>query len=143
MAFVPTNQSETRQWLLKFQEANDSLDVSRLPSIYAKDIKLQFANNPVLQGLEAVTEHYRMAWAALDFMHHEIGDVDLVGGDKIYQACSISFRVKNDPEMETVQIPGMAVLHLTTSEEEKGLVKRAEYYLDTSPLGPAFSRIGT
>jgi hypothetical protein len=68
--------------------------------------------------------------------------LDLVGTDKIYQSCRITIQVKNDPEKELFTVPGMAVIHLETSGEEKGLVKQAEYYLDLSPSYTAFARAG-
>lgn len=68
--------------------------------------------------------------------------LDLVGSDKIYQSCHITWKVKNDPERETIEVPAMAVLHLVTSGAEKGLIREAQYYLDPAPLVSAFSRIG-
>jgi hypothetical protein len=65
---------------------------------------------------------------------------DLVGDGKIYQSCHISWRVKNDPQKEKVAIPGMAVIHLVTSGEEKGLIAAAEFYMDPAPLLAALAR---
>lgn len=64
---------------------------------------------------------------------------DLVD-NKIYQPCHITWRVKNDPEKESIVVPAFAVVHLVTAGEEKGLVGSAEYYMDGSPLAAALQR---
>lgn len=68
--------------------------------------------------------------------------VDLIGNDKIYQSCHITWKVKNDPKKETIVVPAMAVLHLVTSGVEKGLISGAEFYMDPAPLIAAFARVG-
>ncbi|ORY67626.1 uncharacterized protein BCR38DRAFT_427742 [Pseudomassariella vexata] len=123
-----------------FHDVGDSLDISRLSSLYAEDVEFQFGNLPVGRGLEAAKGLFEPQWAKFETMHHEIKDFDLVGGDKIYQACEISWTVKDDPEKETVKIPAMAVFHLVTSGEERGLIKVFRAYLNTSPLEAAVAR---
>lgn len=69
-------------------------------------------------------------------------EADLVENRTIYQSCRISWVVKNDPDKEVVVVPAMAVIHLVTSGDEKGLVQAAEYYMDPTGLIAAFSRAG-
>ncbi|KAM0816618.1 putative SnoaL-like domain-containing protein [Seiridium cardinale] len=142
MAFVPTTSTETREWLLRFHTVGDSLDPEGLATIYTQDAQMQFANTPKLEGLAAIRKYFEAIWPNLESMHHEIDIFDLVGNDKIYQSCHISWRVKADPERELVTVPAMAVFHLVTSGEEKGLIRAAEFYMDASPLLVAMSRAG-
>ncbi|KAK6072711.1 hypothetical protein SCUP515_07291 [Seiridium cupressi] len=160
MAFVPTTSTETREWLLRFHTVGDSLDPEGLATIYTQDAQMQFANTPKLEGLAAIRKYFEAIWPNLESMHHEIDifgklseepassievltvSTDLFGNDKIYQSCHISWRVKADPERELVTVPAMAVFHLVTSGEEKGLIRAAEFYMDASPLLVAMSRAG-
>ncbi|KAI1079701.1 hypothetical protein F5B20DRAFT_581160 [Whalleya microplaca] len=139
MAFVPTTKAEVREWLTRFHAVNDSLDATRLPDIYAKEAKVQFGNQPVIIGRDALHNHFESHWANLETMHHEIRDFDMVD-NKIYQPCHITWVVKNDPEKEKIIIPAIAVLHLVLSGEEKGLIGSAEYYMDAAPLAVALQR---
>ncbi|KAI1379163.1 hypothetical protein F4677DRAFT_410799 [Hypoxylon crocopeplum] len=139
MAFVPTTQIEVQAWLQRFHAANDSLDVSKLASIYAKDAKVQFGNMPLVEGLDALRNFFGASWARLEMMHHEIESFDVVD-NRIYQPCHITWQVKNDPEKEKVVVPAIAVIHLVTSGEDKGLISRAAYYMDGAPLVAALQR---
>ncbi|KAI2778094.1 hypothetical protein F4815DRAFT_478726 [Daldinia loculata] len=139
MAFVPTTQSEIREWLLRFHESNDSLDVSRLSDIYTEDAKVQFGNMPLLDGLDGLRKFFEGTWARLEMMHHEIDSFDMID-NKIYQPCHITWKVKNDPEKETIVVPAFAFIYLETSGENRGRVKQAAYYMDGAPLTAALQR---
>ncbi|KAI1472550.1 uncharacterized protein F4812DRAFT_409368 [Daldinia caldariorum] len=139
MAFVPTTNSEIREWLLRFHASNDSLDVSRLEDIYTKDAKVQFGNMPLFEGLDELRSFFKGTWARLEMMHHKIESFDMVD-NKIYQPCHITWKVKNDPEKETIVVPAFAFVHLETSGENRGLVKQAAYYMDGAPLMAALQR---
>ncbi|KAI0850755.1 hypothetical protein F5Y00DRAFT_231977 [Daldinia vernicosa] len=139
MAFVPTTQSEIREWLLRFHESNDSLDVSRLSDIYTEDAKVQFGNMPLFDGLDGLRKFLGGTWAGLEMMHHEIESFDMVD-NKIYQPCHITWKVKNDPEKETIVVPAFAFVCLETSGENRGRVKQAAYYMDGAPLMAALQR---
>ncbi|KAI8962652.1 hypothetical protein F5Y11DRAFT_322303 [Daldinia sp. FL1419] len=139
MAFVPTTSTEIRKWLLRFHATNDSLDASRLGEIYTQDAKIQFGNMPIFNGLDELRNFFKGVWVKLEMMHHEIESFDMVG-DKIYQPCHITWKVKNDPEKETITVPACAIVCLETSGENKGLVKKAEYYMDSAPLMAALQR---
>ncbi|KAI6082666.1 hypothetical protein F4821DRAFT_263703 [Hypoxylon rubiginosum] len=139
MAFVPTTQSEVQAWLERFHAANDSLDPSRLASIYTKDAKVQFGNMPVIEGLDAMRSFFSATWAKLEMMHHEPESFDLVD-NKIYQPCHITWQVKNDPEKEKIIVPAFALIYLVTSGDDKGLISRAAFYMDGAPLMAALQR---
>ncbi|KAI1658693.1 hypothetical protein F4813DRAFT_355993 [Daldinia decipiens] len=139
MAFVPTTQSEIREWLLRFHESNDSLDVSRLSDIYTEDAKVQFGNMPLFNGLDGLRKFLKGTWAGLEMMHHEIDSFDMID-NKIYQPCHITWKVKNDPVRETIVVPAFAFICLETSGENRGRVKQAAYYMDNAPLMAALQR---
>ncbi|KAJ3958141.1 hypothetical protein N0V92_005288 [Colletotrichum tropicale] len=50
--------------------AFDSLDITEHPKIFAKDAQLQFANNPVLHGIEEIQQSFVPAFSALSYMKH-------------------------------------------------------------------------
>lgn len=60
--------------------------------------------------------------------------------NRIYQPCHITWQVKNDPEKETIKVPAAAILHVELSGERKGLISRAAFYMDGSPLMAALQR---
>ncbi|KAI1501621.1 hypothetical protein F5X99DRAFT_193803 [Biscogniauxia marginata] len=139
MTFVPKTRSEVQLWLSRFYDVCDSLDADRLPTIYTQYAKVQFGNLPVMDGLDALRNFFVPTWNKLEMMHHETGNFDLVD-DKIYQPCYITWKVKNDPEKETVIIPGFAVFHLVMEGDDKDLISSAEFYMDSSPLMTAIQR---
>ena len=59
---------------------------------------------------------------------------------KIFQACTICYVVKNDPESKVLKIPAMGVFHLVEvgMEENGAILKRFDVYLDP---GEVFARI--
>ncbi|KAI1211942.1 uncharacterized protein F4807DRAFT_458146 [Annulohypoxylon truncatum] len=140
MAFFPTTRSEVQAWLQRFQSVNDSLDASRVGEIYAKDAKVQFGNLPLVEGLDELKSLFGRSWENLESMVHEIENFDMIE-NRIYQSCHITWQVKNDPEKEKVVVPAMAVIHLVESGDEKGLVKRAAYYMDGAPLAAVYQRL--
>ncbi|KAI5921154.1 hypothetical protein F4810DRAFT_376977 [Camillea tinctor] len=139
MAFVPKDRSEVEPWLTRFYNVSDNLDVAGLSTIYTEDAKVQFGNMPLMDGLDALRSFFVPTWGKLEMMHHGIGDYELVG-DKIYHPCSITWKVKADPEKETIVVPAFAVFHLVTEGESKGLTSSAEFYMDSSPLMAAIQR---
>ncbi|KAI1638057.1 hypothetical protein F4809DRAFT_279420 [Biscogniauxia mediterranea] len=139
MAFVPKNRAEVEPWLSRFYDVSDKLDATRISTVYTEDAKVQFSNMPLMEGLDALRSFFVSTWDKLEMMHHGIGDFDLVG-DKIYHPCNITWKVKGDPEKETIVVPAFAVFHLVTEGENKGLVSSAEFYMDCSPLMAAIQR---
>ncbi|KAI1778981.1 hypothetical protein F4818DRAFT_437782 [Hypoxylon cercidicola] len=139
MAFVPKTRSEAQAWLQRFHAVNDSLEVSGLASIYARDANMQFGNMPLVEGLDAIRNFLGATWARLEMMHHETESFDLVE-NKIYQPCHITWRVKNDPEKEKITVPAFAFIYLVTSGVDAGLVSRASFYMDGAPLVAAIQR---
>ncbi|KAI0009672.1 ribosomal protein S5 domain 2-type protein [Xylariaceae sp. FL0662B] len=115
MAFVPTTKAEIREWLTRFQAVNDSLDVSRLPTIYAKNARVQFGNTPVMTGLDAIRNYFESTWAKLETMHHEIHNFNMVD-NKIYQPCHITWQIKNDPKQENCAVINLPLLIGVTHE---------------------------
>ncbi|KAI1449126.1 hypothetical protein F5Y02DRAFT_414387 [Annulohypoxylon stygium] len=140
MAFFPTTRSEVQAWLKRFHSVNDSLDVSRIGEIYAKDAQLQFGNLPLIEGLDGLRDFFGRSWKTMESMLHEIDNFDIIE-NRIYQSCHITWQVKNDPEKEKVKVPAFAVIHLVESGEDKGLIKHAEYYMDGSPLVAVYQRL--
>ncbi|KAI2620517.1 hypothetical protein GGR54DRAFT_601389 [Hypoxylon sp. NC1633] len=139
MAFVPTTKLEVQAWLQRFHAASDSLDVSKLSTIYANDAKVQFGNLPLIEGLDALRDFFCVTWARLEMMHHEIDSFDMVD-NRIYQPCHITWKVKNDPEKEEIVVPAVAIIDIVTSGEEKGLISYGAFYMDGTPLMAALQR---
>lgn len=99
------------------------------------DITLQFGNNPLLTGIDAVRGMFEQIFPNLDLMEHYIEYFDFVPPDKVYQAARIRYRVKGDDTSGKgdVEIPGFAVFWVR-EEGDKLKSYRMETYLDPSPL---------
>ncbi|KAI1391943.1 uncharacterized protein F4822DRAFT_388995 [Hypoxylon trugodes] len=139
MAFVPTSRSEVQTWLDRFLAINDTLDVSKLDTVYTKNATVKFGNRPIIQGLENIQNFFVPTWSREELMHHDVDSFDMID-NRIYQECRVTWKVKNDPEKETIVLSAIAVLHLATTGEEKGLVSHAAYYMDGAPLNAALKR---
>ncbi|KAI1343366.1 hypothetical protein F5Y15DRAFT_232068 [Xylariaceae sp. FL0016] len=139
MAFVPTTRPEIRAWLQRFHDVSDSLDADQLETIYVKDARVQFSNHRVMIGVDSLRGFFLAIWPSLDTMKHTPDGFDMVN-DTIYQPCHIAWQVKGDPEKERIVIPAFAVFHLVMNGEDQGLIKSAEFYMDTSPLMAAIQR---
>ncbi|EON98388.1 putative ntf2-like protein [Phaeoacremonium minimum UCRPA7] len=126
---------------MMFHEVSDSLDPARLPEVYAKDGILQYANVPPVQGLDNLKGFFGPIFEKLELMRHDISYFDLVG-DKIYQACTITYRAKNDPQKEEIVVPALGVFHILPAGDDAGKMKKAEVYIDPSPLMAAIARAG-
>lgn len=143
MAFLPTTRPQVELWLQRFHEAADSLDVDMLPAVYTRDAKVQFGNMPVMEGIDGFRPFFEAIWPRLARMKHNTDTFDMVGNDKIYMACHITWEVKYDPEEEKINVPAFGVFHLVGEGSEKGLVRAAEFYMDSSPLTEALKRAPT
>jgi hypothetical protein len=129
--------------------------------VYAEDGTLQYANVPPVQGLDNLTSFFGPIFKKLELMRHEIlyygkslliysslsmkqvltvNCSDLVE-DKMYQACTITYRAKNDPNNEEIVVPAFGVFHILPSGKDAGKMKRAEVYLDPAPLMAAIARV--
>ncbi|PMD28564.1 hypothetical protein NA56DRAFT_640172, partial [Hyaloscypha hepaticicola] len=94
----------------------------------------------LIEGLENINEFFDGVFPLLESMRHEIVQLDLTP-TKIFQACTISYVVKNDPESKAIKIPAMGVFHLVEAgmQENGAILKRFDVYLDP---GEVFARIG-
>lgn len=61
--------------------------------------------------------------------------------EKIYLTCTITYVVKGDPKKEKFKIPAVGVFYLLSAEEqekveeeEEGVIKRFEVYLDAQAV---------
>lgn len=50
----------------------DSLDATRLGSIFTKHVRIQFAEVPIMEGLDAAKTYFKSLWSNLASMEHEI-----------------------------------------------------------------------
>ncbi|KAI8285673.1 hypothetical protein K4K56_009200 [Colletotrichum sp. SAR 10_98] len=130
---LPNTRDEVEAWLLNNFLAFDSLDITEHPKIFSKDAQLQFANNPVLYGIEKIQQSFVPAFSALSYMKHVPVTFDKVD-NKVWFTVKISYRAKGDPENQTITIPASALAHLVTEGEEAGKLARFQVFLDNSPV---------
>ncbi|KAE9374204.1 hypothetical protein N431DRAFT_481474 [Stipitochalara longipes BDJ] len=77
-------------------------------------------------------------------MKHEIVELDLTP-NKIFQACTISYIVKNDSESKVIKIPAMGVFHLLENgkkEESGAILNRFDVYLDPGEIFAGIAEVG-
>ncbi|OBT64037.1 hypothetical protein VE03_06716 [Pseudogymnoascus sp. 23342-1-I1] len=121
-----------------FHQASAALDTDRwLDEFMTDDVELQYANSPVIKGVE-VRQMFKNVLGELDAMTHEIRYFDYVA-PRIYQAATIRYLVKGDNQTtDEITIPGFAVF--SVRKDDAGQVKcyRAETFLDPSAV---FQRI--
>ncbi|KEF58658.1 uncharacterized protein A1O9_06584, partial [Exophiala aquamarina CBS 119918] len=122
-----------------FHAGSAALDADRwLDDFFTEDISLQYSNNPVIHGTD-VRAMFKMVFAKLDLMTHEVLYFDVVES-KIYQAATIRYLVKgDDPNRDVIEIPGFAVFFLRQQKDgERPKLFRAETYLNPTGI---FARI--
>ncbi|KAH7037459.1 uncharacterized protein B0I36DRAFT_380650 [Microdochium trichocladiopsis] len=139
-AFVPTSKDELYSWLTRFNKTMDSLDITRLGSIFTKQVRIQFAEVPIMEGLEATQAYFKSLWCNLESMEHEIDSYDMTE-NRIYQPCHITWRLHGDDEHEEITVRALSILRITTEGPETGLVYDARFYLDAAPLMSALARV--
>ncbi|KAJ7583288.1 hypothetical protein C8J56DRAFT_206217 [Mycena floridula] len=63
--------SKALEWLHKFFDAGDAMDVQRwIDNFYAEDAIVQFGNNPEIHGAEAIKAMFESVFPALESMKH-------------------------------------------------------------------------
>ncbi|KAG8713861.1 hypothetical protein FRC11_010708 [Ceratobasidium sp. 423] len=119
-------------WIDQFNQAGDSLDWSKWEKWWAPDAFMQFANEPRIEGREAISKYLEPQLAVLELMHHGITRLSF---DEplglIYQSVVITYKIKGDPEGRTIQVPGLAALHKRAGED---VLRGIEVYVDKAPI---------
>merc|ERR1711964_658202 len=121
MSLQNASEEAITEWVKAFHRASDSTDLGQF---YTKNGSLKFANNDLLDGLDAITAFF-----------------DTIG-NKIYQTCTITYIIKDDPQGRTIKIPAMSVFHLVPGADfksGKALIEHFNVYLDGSEV---FSIVG-
>ncbi|KAK0101035.1 hypothetical protein ONS95_012977 [Cadophora gregata] len=135
MSLQNASKEAITEWM-KFHRASDSLTTTDLGKFYIKNGTLKFANNELLVGLDAITEFFDTTFPLLARMKHEIVNLDTIG-NKIYQTCTISYGVKDDPYRRTIKIKAMGVVHLVSGADFKSgeaLIEHFDVFLDASEV---------
>lgn len=139
MSAIPsefTSREALQKWLLNFHATSKSLDAQAFSMLFTTNAEVQYANNPVTKGREAIQQGFDTAFKHLDLMTHDIVYFDFVSGPepKLYQAADIRYVVKGDDlEKDVIRIPGLLSGWLDT-EDGMLKLKRCEIYLDASQL---------
>ncbi|CZS92882.1 uncharacterized protein RAG0_03390 [Rhynchosporium agropyri] len=136
MSLQNASDDNIREWVLSFHKASDSLKTTDLGKFYTKDGSLKFANNPLLIGLDAINASFATVFPLLSSMKHEIVNLDTIS-NKIYQTCTITYVVRDDPQNRTIKIPAMGVFHLVAGADFRSgepLVERFDVFLDGSEI---------
>ncbi|KAH7377951.1 hypothetical protein BKA64DRAFT_246436 [Cadophora sp. MPI-SDFR-AT-0126] len=136
MSLQNASQEAITEWVKAFHKASDSLATTDLGNFYTKNGSLKFANNDLLAGLDAITAFFDTTFPLLASMKHEIVNLDTIG-KKIYQTCTITYAVKDDPQNRIVKIPAMGVFHLIPGADFKSgeaLIEHFDVFLDGSEV---------
>ncbi|KAL0941329.1 uncharacterized protein CTRU02_204092 [Colletotrichum truncatum] len=130
---LPTTPEEVEVWLLNNFTTFDALEVALLGNIFANDGELQFANNPVIRGLDTIKENFVHSYAALAYMKHVPRSFDKVE-NRIWLTTQISYRIKGDPQNVEITIPASALATLVTEGDEAGKMAKFQVFLDNKPI---------
>lgn len=140
MSILPeelTSREALTAWLLDFHRTSASLDAHAFATnFFTTDAEVQYANNPVSKGRDAVQRDFGAAFKNLDLMAHDIDYFDFVAGPqpKLYQAAKIRYVVRGDnTERDVIELPGMMVAWLGV-EGARLKMKRCEIFLDASKV---------
>ncbi|EIM84786.1 uncharacterized protein STEHIDRAFT_122749 [Stereum hirsutum FP-91666 SS1] len=129
------NQSSTKEWLMKFFSAIDSLDINRwVDNFYTKDAVLEFGNNPAIQGAENIRKWFGDQLPLVASMKHDTGEFHEANGS-IYVAATITYVVKGDPINKPIPLRAFAICHRIavdepTSENEGKRANKVQIFID-------------
>jgi ketosteroid isomerase-like protein len=125
---LQTNQlsAEAFEWYAAYLHAQDRLDVPAYGAFLADDCVLQFANNPVLTGKEAILATLAPFWGSLERNEHTL--LNLFGTDRKFALEALNSFTRKDGRVVTV--PAMAV----TERNENGLVCAVRVFMDMAPV---------
>ncbi|PVH79771.1 hypothetical protein DL98DRAFT_515855 [Cadophora sp. DSE1049] len=136
MSLKNASEEAITEWVKAFHKASDSLTTTDLGKFYTKNGSLKFANNELLDGLDAITAFFGTTFPLLASMTHEIVNLDTIG-NKIYQTCTITYAVNDDPQNRVVKIPAMGVFHLVPGADfntGEPLIEHFDVFLDGSEV---------
>ncbi|KAL5319431.1 hypothetical protein ACEPPN_012484 [Leptodophora sp. 'Broadleaf-Isolate-01'] len=163
MSLQNASQEDITEWVKSFHRASDSLTTTDLGKYYTKNGSLKFANNELLVGLDAINtvlhipallnishmacitrefvtdinlKFFGTTFPLLSSMKHEIVNLDVID-NKIYQTCTITYTVKDDPQNRTIKILAMGVFHLVPGADFKSgepIIERFDVFLDGSEV---------
>ncbi|KAH6715159.1 hypothetical protein BKA61DRAFT_347630 [Leptodontidium sp. MPI-SDFR-AT-0119] len=136
MSLQNASQEDITEWVKSFHRASDSLTTTDLGKYYTKNGSLKFANNELLVGLDAINTFFGTTFPLLSSMKHEIVNLDVID-NKIYQTCTITYTVKDDPQNRTIKILAMGVFHLVPGADFKSgepIIERFDVFLDGSEV---------
>lgn len=123
---VPVGSDREANYFAQNFVAFDYLDITEHPKIFAKNAQLQFANNPVLHGIEEIQQSFVSAFSALSYMKHvpvTFGRLCLLPSrllknwisclnadkvdNKVWFTVEISYKAKGDPKKPNDHDPGI------------------------------------
>ncbi|KAE9366088.1 hypothetical protein N431DRAFT_487934 [Stipitochalara longipes BDJ] len=128
-------QEETEAYLKKFFDDWHAFDTSRFANHFTKDIVFKAANEPEINGLEALQQHFGAIFPLLISENHKHLQIDAVrDGTCIYNAFEVSFVFKSHPE-DVVAFPALAYfVRVPHGEAEAGKIKKMTVYQDLGLL---------
>ncbi|KAG8706380.1 hypothetical protein FRC08_001105 [Ceratobasidium sp. 394] len=120
------------EWLLRFTEAMDSLDLNRWSTFWTDDVFCQFGNAPRQEGKTAMIKFFEPQLKLVDSLTHTILRCyyDTTSGI-IYQTGLMTYEVKGDQQGRKITMPALAVIH---KQQGKETISGLEVYADTTPM---------
>ncbi|KAG8743222.1 hypothetical protein FRC10_000223 [Ceratobasidium sp. 414] len=128
MSSVPTTPSanirfeprlvKEEDWLLRFTEAMDSLDLDRWSTFWTDDVFCQFGNAPRQEGKAAMIKFFEPQLKLVDRITHTF-------------TALVTYEVKGDQQGRKITVPALAVIHKRQGEEK---ISGLETYGDTTTM---------
>ncbi|KAG9101141.1 hypothetical protein FRC06_003319 [Ceratobasidium sp. 370] len=124
--------AQEEDWLLRFTEAMDSLDLDRWSAFWTDDVFCQFGNAPRQEGKAAMIKFFEPQMKLVDSLTHTPlrCSYDTVRGI-IYQTTLLTYEVKGDQQGRKITVPGLAAIHKRPGEDK---ISGLEVYADTTPM---------
>lgn len=121
-----TLSADAFQWLQNKYLAVDSRNHDEYAKYLAKDCVLQFGNNPLAIGEDALLQGIDNFWASIHGLNHNF--VNVLGSDhQLVLEAVIEYTRADD---RVVQTPCVTIIY----RNEKGLASSIRIFIDTSPI---------
>ncbi|KAF2219177.1 hypothetical protein BDZ85DRAFT_322542 [Elsinoe ampelina] len=134
-------QDKVGAWLIKFFEADDSLDISKLEKYIDSDVIQTVGNGAVSKGKEQVIKGFQSSFATLDILKHDIEFWD-VAGNRVWTRLNVTHVLKADPEKQRRVVRAHAVFTIEEDPTTEYRIREMYICVDLSPVTQRFAELG-
>jgi len=111
---------------LAYLQALDAKDIGSFGSYLAEGVRVQFNNDPPMQGKPLVLQNLGYYWQTFGALEHDL--VNILGTDQRHVLEAFNYYLRLDRHPATVKAVAF------TDWNEEGLIQSIRIYQDTSPV---------